>query len=198
MYNELIKEENPLLEKFQPSLNIQHRLQEKVYPIDLSYFTACLVCIYIAIILVIKYKIMSEKCTDSEDGQEVKDENFVYNIESCPICLGSLRVPVRIRCGHAYCVTCLSMFLKYVKKGGKCECPLCKSPVKNATLIQMDSFCITRKDKANLEKQLKKMIDKAKFVYSRRTIYLVNLSIGYLFICIMFLYFIFATNIFFM
>lgn len=195
MYNELLNDDHQFLEKFQPAFDIQQRLQENIYLIDLSYFTACLLCVYIAVILVVKYKIVPERLGDGEGGREAKDAEFVYNIDGCPICLGPLHVPVRIRCGHAYCATCLAKFLKYVRRSGKCECPLCKSPIKSAKLVQIDAFCIHPRDRVVVEKQLQKMIDKAKYVYNRRTIYLVNLSIAYLFVCVLFLYLIFATNI---
>ncbi|CAO3625639.1 unnamed protein product [Cunninghamella echinulata] len=55
---------------------------------------------------------------------------------SCPVCMNIAWRPIRLKCGHFYCVRCL---IKAQKKGMH-SCPLCRHPtaVKTASALNLD------------------------------------------------------------
>lgn len=65
------------------------------------------------------------------------DNDFIYNVEECPICLSEFTSPVRIDCGHAYCLSCIVTYFKTNNFRWKCVCPLCKILVKNVIILHV-------------------------------------------------------------
>ncbi|KAF2900574.1 hypothetical protein ILUMI_05616 [Ignelater luminosus] len=88
----------------------------------------------------------------------------IYNIESCPICLGEFKVPVRASCGHAFCMKCLLSYFQYNSYCWKCICPLCRGLIRDIYNLHIFDFC--KKEKAEIkkmEKKLKTFIEKQNY-----------------------------------
>jgi hypothetical protein len=61
---------------------------------------------------------------------------------ACLICTSIAFKPIRLACGHLFCVRCLVK----MQRAGKAECPLCRSKVvlladKSGSIAEIDGIC---------------------------------------------------------
>lgn len=137
---------------------------------------------------------LSKRCCRKELTLEPENK-IVYNTDVCPICLSQLERPVRISCGHAYCAGCIMRYFEYIMKKGKCECPMCKATISEANLLNSGTTIHIGDANEILQLKIKKLLEKAKYVYITKSVYLVNLIVIYLLCCLLLLYIIFTSNI---
>ncbi|XP_028132450.1 E3 ubiquitin-protein ligase RNF125-like isoform X2 [Diabrotica virgifera virgifera] len=76
----------------------------------------------------------------------------IYN-KDCPICFNLLTMPIRSKCGHAYCLDCLYTFRN--KNSWNYSCPYCRAPLKKLQLIENEDNKYSDLTKEMVKRKLK-------------------------------------------
>lgn len=88
----------------------------------------------------------------------IMSKNICEGFKECPVCMTTTQL-INPRCGHGLCKTCIGYICSSQFKLEK-KCPLCRTYYSHAEISTHALFCTDNNLADNLEKLIKKLIDR--------------------------------------